>query len=52
MLSSSLRECTCSLDQENGGEMEDKLMGFLHLFEGDQWNLAKDWTGGAEEREG
>lgn len=44
MLSSCLRD---SLDQDNGGENEEKLMGFSHLFEGDQWNLAIDWTGGA-----
>lgn len=47
MLSSRLRERTSSLDQDNGGKMEEKLMGFLHLFERDQWNLAIDWTGGA-----
>lgn len=47
MLSNSLRECTSGLDQDNGGEIEEKLMGFLHLFEGGQWNLAIDWMGGA-----
>lgn len=35
MLSNSLHECTSSLDQDNGGEIEEKLMGFLHLFEAD-----------------
>lgn len=47
VLSSCLRECTSSLEQDHGGETEGKLMGCLHLFEGDQWNLAIDWTGGA-----
>lgn len=43
-----LSSCLCdSLNRDNGGENEEKLMGFLHLFEGDQWNLAIDWTGGA-----
>lgn len=42
VLSSCLRECTSSLEQDHGGETEGKLMGCLHLFEGDQWNLAID----------
>lgn len=48
MLSNSLRECTSGLDQDNGAEIEEKLVGFLHLFEGDQRNLAIDRMGGAE----
>lgn len=47
LLSNSLRECTSSVDQDNGGEIGEKMVGFLHLFEGDQWDLAIDWMGGA-----